>query len=95
MKHLTREEAIEKVGLENVEDVETENGEPTSRLMPDGDTRIEYSASVFCPGRGEDGVDVTLTAFYYPDESEFLDADGEPLEDLSLIDWEIEFYTVG
>jgi hypothetical protein len=40
------------------------------------------------------GYDVFLEAYYYPDQSEFLDADGEPIEDLGNIDWEIDRYVI-
>jgi hypothetical protein len=67
---------------------ESDNCESTSRLRNDNDTTIEYRGSAVA-ANGYTGVSV----FYYPDESEFLDAFGNPIEDLSNINWEIDHYT--
>jgi hypothetical protein len=90
---VSRREAIKRVGLDNVLKIESENCEPTNRLLGDGDTTIEYKASIACKELGT-GYDVILEAYYYPDQSEFLDADGEPIEDLGNIDWEIDRYVI-
>jgi hypothetical protein len=66
---------------------EETNCEPTSRLQDDNDTTIEYKASASADG-GRTGVDV----FYYPEEAEFTDSFGEPVEDLGNIDWKIDHY---
>lgn len=88
MRHgtLTRDQAIEQVGLEAVEKVERENCEPTSRLQTDGDEAVEFSASVRC--KDKDGDSAILTAYYYltPEEAEY--------EDGSDVDWTIEGYEI-
>jgi hypothetical protein len=88
---VSRNEAIKRLGLKAVEAVEKENCEPTNRVQDDNDTTIEYAASVV---RMIDGHQVVLTAYYYPDESEFYGADGEPIEDLGNIDWKIARYEI-
>jgi predicted DNA-binding protein len=90
---VSRREAIKRVGLDNVLKVESENCEPTNRLQDENNTTIEYKASIACKELGT-GYDVILEAYYYPDESEFLDANGEPIEDLGNIDWEIDRYVI-
>jgi hypothetical protein len=53
---------------------------------------IEWSASVTCTDG--DGDDVILTAYYYTEHDELIDDDGEPLDDLSNVNWVIDHYTV-
>lgn len=93
MRHgnLTRDEAIELVGLNAVVAVEDENCEPTSRCQTDGDTDVEFAASVAC--KTADGDDCVLTAYYY--------VGGEWMANLpddvwygDLVDWEINGYEV-
>lgn len=90
---VSRREAIKRVGLDNVLKVEAENCEPTNRLQDDNDTTIEYKASIACKELVT-GYDVILEAYYYPDKSEFYGPDGEPIEDLGNIDWEIDRYVI-
>ena len=61
--------------------------EPTSRLRNDNDTTVEYKGSA-ATNYGRNGVDV----FYYPEGAELTDSFGEPVEDLSNIDWKIDHY---
>lgn len=89
MEHLTREQAVERVGEQNVSRVESENCE-----WYQGDEYQTWRASVICKGAGEDGVDVSLYAVYHVYDYEFLDSDGDPIEDLSNIDWQIDHYIV-
>ena len=70
-----------------VSKAEADQCEPTSRLQDDNDTTIEYKGSAVT-NDGRNGVDV----FYYPEEEEFTDAFGEPVEDLGNIDWQIDHY---
>jgi hypothetical protein len=94
MEHLTREQAVEQVGEDAVNEVEGENCEPTSRLMPDHMRDIiEWNASVTCESLIT-GEDIVLTAYYYTTKDELLDSDGEPLDDLSNVNWVIDHYTV-
>jgi hypothetical protein len=90
MKHgnLSREEAIELAGIENVMAVEKMNCEPTSRCQTDGDNDIEYTASMRLPN-GD-----TLVAYYYMDgdwrDSLPEDVDADDLWDWEIHGWEIE-----
>lgn len=84
----TREEAVKMVGEAAVNQVETINCEPTSRVIypsiePDHVGKAEFVASL----QLEDGR--TLTAFYYQEEAVL-----EDCEDLSMLDWTIEHYEV-
>lgn len=89
---MTRDEAVAAVGLEAVDAVERENCEPTSRAQTDGDDRIEWAASVDVTGPG--GLPARLTAYYYTSPDELIDEDGNPLEDLSSVDWVVDGYDV-
>jgi len=87
---LTREQAIEQVGLSTVERVENQNCEPTGRVgyngAVQGDSETEWSASV----RTSDGI---LIVYYYTslEDDECMAAqDG----DGSAIDWEIAGYEI-
>lgn len=86
--NLTREQAVAQVGEQAVYKVERENCQPTNRLMPDNDDRVEFSASVRC--EDADGEGATLTAYYYPTQEE-LDNAGD---DLSNVHWEIVGYEI-
>ncbi len=79
---LSREQAINQVGLAAVEAVEAENCDFTNRVQCDGDSRIEFSASV--DATDQDGSSVTLVAYYYQEES-----DVDAVEQLDLLDWEV------
>lgn len=91
MEKLTRNQAIERVGEKAVIDVEAKNCEPTGRLQSCWDDTIEYMASVICK---EDGYDVCLDVYYYPEKKSFIDSDGEPIEDLGNINWQIAHYEI-
>lgn len=90
MRHgnLTREQAVALVGEDAVSKVEKINCEPTSRLQCDGDTDVEFAASVRAVSN-ETGVDVHVTAYYYQAAEAVTDCD-----DLSNLDWEIEGFEV-
>jgi hypothetical protein len=91
MRHgnLTREQAIEIAGQEAVDAVERENCEPTSRCQTDGDTAVEFAASITCTHR--DGAPATLTAYYYQTPEALATCDGD---DYSRLDWEINGWEV-
>ena len=86
--NLTREQAIEQVGAEAVAKVEAENCDFTNRVQTDGDTRVEFSATVSATDK--DGDAVRLVAYYYQ-EPEALEAAGD---DLSNCDWVINGYEI-
>lgn len=93
-----REEAVKLVGEENVKAVESDNCEWSSgggKAMSEIDTVQTWTARHLCDRKGTDGVDVMITAVYHVDDSEFFDADGDPIEDLSNIDWQISHYLIG
>jgi len=93
---MTRTQAIERLivyGLAEQEaealvtEAEEANCEPTGRLQNDNDTTVECKASAITNG-GRNGVDV----YYYPEEEEFTDSFGEPVEDWGNINWQIDHY---
>lgn len=84
---LTREQAIAAVGLAKVEELEALECDFTNRLQTDGDTAVEFAASLKFVD--DEGITRTLTAYYYQ-EQEDLDA----VEDLGMLDWEIEGYEI-
>lgn len=84
---LSREQVIDMVGEAAVKAVEKENCDFTGRLQCDGDTRVEFAASV--SATNNDGDEVTLIAYYYQ-EQESIDA----VEALDQLDWEIEGFDV-
>ena len=87
---LTREQAIEIVGVDAVAKVDQENCEFTNRVgyngSTQGDDEVEFSASV----RAEDknGNDVSLIAYYYQD------AKAVDKNELDCLPWEIRGYEV-
>ena len=90
---LTRDQAIEAVGVAAVEAVERENCEPTNRGgyngRCNGDGVIEWAAAVACEDR--DGDACLLRAYYYTDD------DDETLAEEAgwdSIEWEIAGYEV-
>lgn len=87
-----REEAVKIVGEKHVDAVERHNCE---YYREDGMGTQHWTAHEGCPGKGEDGVDVTITAHYFVTDDEFINPiDGEPYDDLSNIDWRISYYTI-
>jgi hypothetical protein len=89
MKHgkMTRDQAIEAAGIETVNKLDYENCDFTNRVQTDGDTSVEFSASVKFVD--SDGLDRALVAYYYQ-EPESLDG----VEDLGSLDWAIEGYEI-
>jgi len=83
---LTREQAIERAGLELVEKVEGLNCDFTGRLQTDGDKAVEFSAGTNFID--QDGYNRVLTAYYYQDPE---DLDENDFDDL---DWEISGYEI-
>ncbi len=79
MKPLTRDQAIAQCGLEAVNRVESASPDFSHREIDD---LIEFAASVPC---GDD----TLTAYYYQDRR-----DGDAVENLDELRWEILHYSV-
>jgi hypothetical protein len=84
--NLTREQAIEIVGIDAVNKVDAENCDFTNRVCQ-GDDEVEFSGSVSAVDK--DGYDVSVIAYYYQDAS---DVDG--CDDLGNLDWEIEGYEI-
>jgi len=86
MQKLTREQAISEVGLKFVEQVESAPCDFSNRVTNDGS--VEFCATVKA-GVDEDGFSRTITAVY------FQDADAvDGVEDLSDLQWVVEYYTV-
>jgi hypothetical protein len=88
---LTREQAIERCGIDAVKKVESENCDFTNRVDVDLDLEgvIEFSASVEARDLKDDNLCV-LTAYYYADKDQVENCDG----DLGSVDWEIHTYTI-
>jgi len=85
---VTREQAIAVFGEELVNRLDSENCDFTNRVQTDGDTTIEFSATL----RGlaaDDGQERTLTAYYYQDADMVREA-----EDLGSLDWVIDGYEI-
>lgn len=78
---MTREEIINLIGLENVQRLENENAEPTSRVIypafePQHSGMVEYCATIEL----ENGY---ASAYYYQEDCD---------EDEQSLDWSIERY---
>jgi hypothetical protein len=88
MRHgnLNRDAAIKAAGIKVVEKVEALNCDFTNRLQTDGDTDVEFSASVNFTH--PDGGEAILTAYYYQDE------DDVDVDDLGSLKWEIHGYEI-
>lgn len=84
---MTREQAIDLVGLATVEKVEAMNCEMTNRAIDDG--TVEFRAETDA-GEDENGYSRTLEAYYYQDDNEEFKA----CEDLSNLEWSINHYAV-
>jgi len=85
--NLTRDEAIEQIGEAAITEVENTDCNYTGRVLPDGDSRVEFSSSVLC--KDQDGNRVVLSAYYYQEQD---DLDG--LEELDSLHWIIEGYEI-
>jgi hypothetical protein len=82
---MTREQAIQVVGAELVNMLDSVDCEPTNSLPTDGDDSVEYAASV---GTGNDEYGhMTLTAYYYQSPEDL-----EDVEDLSNLEWTVAGY---
>lgn len=91
---VTREEAVEMVGLEAVEEVKSMNCEWSSgggKAMGEHDTTQVWKA--YMSLENNDKYEA-IYAVYLVEDSEFIGADGEPIEDLSNIDWQISHYII-
>lgn len=88
---LTRDEAIALLGTAAIGALERENCEPTSRLMPEPNTTQEWVSKI---GIKLGDYDISLLAYYYPENSDFFGDDGELIEDLSNINWQIDHYEI-
>jgi len=80
---MSRDQAIEAVGIKAVEAVENENCDFTNRVQTDGDTGVEFSACASIEHNDYNHI----IAYYYIEQDD-LDA-AESLDDLS---WSIEGY---
>ena len=91
---LTREQAVAIVGEAAVDDVESENCEPTNRVGYNGachgNSLTEWSASKRC--KDTNGIDVTLIAYYYTSNAQ--DRVIADTGDAGFINWEIEGFEV-
>lgn len=93
--NLTREQAIDRVGIEAVAAVGKENCEPTCRVgfngKCQGDALTEWAASV--AATDADGSECTLTAYYYTNAEQ--DAEIERHDgDAGVVDWAIDHYEI-
>lgn len=90
--NLTREQAIELVGIKAVEAAEAKGCEPTNRVgyngAMQGDDLIEWSSGASCEDKA--GSECSVIAYYYTSQEE-VDAAGD---DLSNVDWVIAGYEV-
>jgi len=84
---MTRAQAVAAVGESAVDEVESKGCDFTGRVQCDGDSRVEFSASVRCEDR--EGYHVTLIAYYYQDQA---DLDG--VDDLGNLEFDVEGYDV-
>lgn len=84
---LTRDQAVAIVGADAVNAVGAEECDFTNRVQTDGDTGVEFSASV--DAVDTNGEQCLLLAYYYQDADVLSSA-----EDLSDLDWKIYAYAV-
>ena len=91
---LTREQAVAIVGETAVDEVESENCEPTNRVgyngALQGDSLTEWSASTRC--QDTNGIAATLIAYYYTSNAQ--DKVIAETGDAGCINWEIEGFEV-
>lgn len=83
---LTREQAINEVGLKFVDQVESAPCDYSNRLTNDGTT--EFCATVNA-GTDDDGFKRTITAVYFQDS-----VAADECEDLCDLNWVVDHYTV-
>ena len=90
MRHgkLTREQITNMIGSAEVDRLDHENCDFTSRLQTDGDESVEFAASIHT--KDTDGNVITVIVYYYQPDQETVDA----AEDLGNLDWEIEGYEI-
>lgn len=86
MRHgnLTREQAIKQAGIDAVEAIEKENCDFTNRVDQELDFEdvVEFSSSIeFIDA---EGINRTLTMYYYPDAEQINSYDG----DFGKVDWD-------
>jgi hypothetical protein len=89
---MTREQAVALVGASEVNRLEREDCDYTNRVQTDGDEAVEFSASI--DTRDARGEALTLVAYYYQDQENLNGPDGEGVEDLGTLDWEINGFEV-
>lgn len=86
MSKLTREQAINEVGKNAVEQVEASPCDYSNRVTNDG--TVEFIATIKA-GKDEDGFNRTISAYYLQD-SEVVDS----CNDISDLNWTVDHYTV-
>ena len=86
MIKLTREQAITEVGQKFVAQVEAASCDFSNRVPNDG--TVEFIATIKA-GKDEDGFNRTISAYYFQD-AEIVDR----CEDISDLNWKVEYYTV-
>lgn len=80
---LTRQEAVERVGEQAVAAVEAENAYPTSRVLPYGDTDVEWRADHICTDLAGDEVCISIYWYFSEDEMAAVD-------EADQLDWTIK-----
>lgn len=86
MGFITREEAIQRLGLKAVELVEAQNCELTGRITENGS--LEFRSSMrFVEHDTEE--EVCLEVYYYQDRDKV-----EAVEDLSDLNWKVAGYQI-
>jgi len=86
MNKLTREQAISEVGEKFVNNVECAPCDFSNRFTHD--STVEFIATVKA-GTDEDGIIRTISAYYFHD-ADVVDS----CEDISDLDWVVNYYTV-
>ena len=94
--NLTRDQAVMLVGADTVAELDNAQCEWHSTSawtdnLPDGQHTQCYTASTYAPDECEWTL---LTAYYYQPDSAFIDAFGDPIEDLGNLDWVIDHYAL-
>jgi hypothetical protein len=83
----TRATLIHNVGLAAVEQLERMDFDFTNRVQHDGDSRVEFAASMRC--LDIEGSPVEITAYYYQEADALDDAANFP-----DLDWTIHGYDI-